>query len=241
MEKKNHFYCGTELEELSAFYKHHVHGYASLVICVLGAVANSLNVIVFSRKEMISPVNTVLGGLALADLVVLLDYIPFVWYMYLIPNHPHRDHYTYIWAVVVLWHSIFSQIFHTIANWQAVVLAVWRYIAVVHPLRNKRWCDTMATRRAVLSGFLVCPLLCLPLFFSCDIQPKTVLLNESGYVAKNESTGINSTLYVVSMKKTDFLWNFNFLTYSVLFKLVPSVALTILSLRLVGFAIKAHN
>ena len=46
-----------------------VHGYISVMICILGTVANILNIIVLTRKEMISsPINRILTG---ADIICL--------------------------------------------------------------------------------------------------------------------------------------------------------------------------
>jgi hypothetical protein len=89
-----------------------VHGYVSLVVCLFGCVANSLNIAVLTRREMTSPTNALLTGLAVADLLVMLEYIPFVCHMY-IPQSTSRtatDQYSYAWAAFVLFHSNFAQV-----------------------------------------------------------------------------------------------------------------------------------
>ena len=53
--------CGN-LKEFSASYDV-MHGYLCLVICIFGAVANLLNIVVLTRKEMNeSPINRILTG-----------------------------------------------------------------------------------------------------------------------------------------------------------------------------------
>ncbi|KAL6963335.1 G-protein coupled receptor, partial [Sarracenia purpurea var. burkii] len=112
-------------------------------------MANLINIVVLTRKDMISPTNVVLTGLAIADLAVLLEYIPYTLHTYLRPTtHSVKDRYTYGWAMLVLWHSNFSQVFHTISIWLTVVLAVWRYIAVAYPQKNRDWCNMDTTYRA---------------------------------------------------------------------------------------------
>lgn len=228
-------FCGTELVAFQKFYAQNLHGYASLMICVAGSVANLLNILVLTRKDMISPTNVVLTGLAIADLAVLLEYIPYSSHTYLRPkSHSVKDRYTYGWAMLVLWHSNFSQVFHTISIWLTVVLAVWRYIAVAYPQKNRDWCNMETTYVAVIAGYILCPLLCVPVFLSFNVMPVVELLDDGGFQTKNHTIGTNTTVYVVTMSeivKQNFLKDLNFLIYSVLFKLTPSVALTVLSLR----------
>jgi hypothetical protein len=89
-----------------------VHGYVSLVVCLFGSVANSLNIAVLTRREMTSPTNALLTGLAVADLLVMLEYIPFACHMYMPQNswRPATDQYSYTWAFFVLFHSNFAQV-----------------------------------------------------------------------------------------------------------------------------------
>jgi hypothetical protein len=95
-----------------------VHGYISLVVCVFGSVANGLNIAVLTRREMTSPTNALLTGLAVADLLVMLEYIPFVFHMYMSygTSRPATDQYSYPWAVFVLFHSNFAQV-DSIVEW----------------------------------------------------------------------------------------------------------------------------
>ncbi|CAG2177608.1 unnamed protein product [Oppiella nova] len=41
-----------------------IHGWISVFVCLFGIIANILNIIVLTRKEMISPTNAILTGLA---------------------------------------------------------------------------------------------------------------------------------------------------------------------------------
>ncbi len=229
-------FCGPELVAFSKFYGQNFHGYISFMICIVGSLANIVNIVVLTRKDMISPTNVVLTGLAIADLAVLLDYIPYTCHTYLRPKtHSIKDRYTHEWALFVLWHSNFSQVFHTISIWLTVVLAVWRYIAVAYPQKNRDWCKMENTYKAVVFGYILCPVLCIPVFLSYKVTELQELLDEHGFQTKNESIGTNTTVYVVTMNNdiegAHLLHELNFIIYSVLFKLTPSIALTILSLR----------
>lgn len=119
-------YCGDVLVGLHDVYFDY-HGYASLLVCAFGSVANVLNIAVLTRKEMVSPTNAILTGLAVADLLVMVEYVPFAYHMYMRPaDYPRADRFSYEWSLFVLLHSDFSQAFHTISIWLTVTLAVWR-------------------------------------------------------------------------------------------------------------------
>lgn len=121
-------YCSGTLREVLLSYKS-VHGYFSLVVCIFGTVANVLNVAVLTRRDMAStPINRILTALAIADMLVMLEYVPYVCYAYLVL--PGEINMPYNWAMFVLFHSHFTQVFHTISIGLTLVLAVWRYIAI---------------------------------------------------------------------------------------------------------------
>lgn len=88
-----------------------VHGSASIAICIFGTVANILNFIVLTRKEMINSTNAILTGLAVSDLLNLVEYVPYAIYTDFLPDSVDGgQRKTYPWAVYVLIHSNFSQV-----------------------------------------------------------------------------------------------------------------------------------
>ena len=121
-------YCNGTMREMLIKYRS-VHGYLSLMVCLFGTVANALNVAVLTRKDMASaPINRILTALAIADMLVMVEYMPFACYQYLVL--PNEINMPYRWAVFVLFHSHFTQVLHTISICLTLVLAIWRYIAI---------------------------------------------------------------------------------------------------------------
>lgn len=122
--------CGGEsLENLAAIYAEHYHPYLSISVCVFGTVANILNIIVLTRKDMASaPINRILTALAMADMLLMIEYIPFVYYYHL-ELLGKRD-FPYYGAVFMLLHNHVTQILHTISVCLTLTLAVWRYLAI---------------------------------------------------------------------------------------------------------------
>lgn len=241
------FTCGPGIDAFRTSYVS-IHGYASLIVCVFGSIANGLNIAVLTRREMTSPTNAILTGLAVADMVVMLEYIPYAFHAYLY-HRPKKDKYTYAWSFFVMVHSILAQIFHTISIWLTVTLAVWRYIAVAHPQKNREWCSYRRTIFTIGAAYVVCPLICYPLYLQTEVKSATVTLDPNYSSETNWTAALvqnddpeNVTLYYVGMTDSaKSLGNLNFWIYSVVIKLIPCVALTFLSLRLIVALLEAKK
>lgn len=228
-------------------------------MCVLGCIANILNVVVLTRREIRSPTNAILTGLAIADFLVMIDYIPYAWFDYILPhmNYSRKTLFSYSTAWFIMFHSIFAQICHTISIWLTVTLAVWRYIAVAYPQRNRIWCNMRTTLLTIASAYIVCPFFAIPLYLASAIQDSTEILDANGQIYKmNNSNRLvttstlpigfkNVTVYKVQFseiaKNNPILLTFNLWMYSILIKLIPCIALTILSLRLIGALLEAKR
>ena len=54
------------------------HGVLAMIVCSIGAVFNLLNIMVLTHKNMRpNPINLILTSIAVADLLVMLEYISF--------------------------------------------------------------------------------------------------------------------------------------------------------------------
>ncbi|KAH8278271.1 hypothetical protein KR044_009434, partial [Drosophila immigrans] len=282
-------------------YKY-IHGYFSLVVCILGTIANTLNIIVLTRREMRSPTNAILTGLAVADLAVMLEYIPYTVHDYILSDLlPREQQLSYSWACFIKFHSIFAQVLHTISIWLTVTLAVWRYIAVSYPQRNRIWCGMRTTTITIAMAYVVCVLVVSPwLYLVTAITKYQMTLDANGktiktvpltqYIVDNEEQQMS--LQAMSSTTPDMAWalaassssnvtsmvttamptvaataadlgqrnitvyklyhselalndlplrNATFLIYSVLIKLIPCFALTVLSVRLIGALLEAKK
>jgi hypothetical protein len=115
------------LADFSAIYIH-CHGAIALAICIFGVVANVLNIIVLTRKEMWSSTNCLLTALAVSDGCTMMAYTPFALYFYLIHDpeavNPQRN--TIHAARFMLFYAGFSVFTHTVSIWLTVTLAVFR-------------------------------------------------------------------------------------------------------------------
>jgi Serpentine type 7TM GPCR chemoreceptor Srw. len=101
------------------------------------------------------------------------------------------------------------------------------------------------TIAAIVSAYIVSPLLCVPFFLAFSIQPTTVVVDGHGRTIRNPGNLVlthdgarNATIYVVNVSKLgkaegNLLININFWVYSIVIKLIPCAALTELSRRLI--------
>lgn len=241
--------CGAKLESFHNSYAQ-VHGWASLQVCIFGSIANVLNIAVLTRREMHSPTNMILTGLAVADLLVMIEYIPYAIHMYLY-QRSRRDTFTYGWGVFVLFHSNFGQVCHTISICLTVTLAIWRYIAVAYPQKNREWCSNTRTVLTIVGAYVFCPILCVPLYVTTEVRPQTEVLDEQGMAVNLTKLNVslegttNTTLYFVKLTETArmhaALKKMNFWIYSVVIKLIPCLALTVLSFKLIRVLVEAKR
>lgn len=265
-------------------YKH-VHGYLSLAVCLLGTLANTLNIIVLTRREMRTSTNAILTGLAVADLAVMLEYMPYALHDYILAERWSREQQlNYTWACYIKFHAIYAQVLHTISIWLTVMLAVWRYIAVTYPQVSREWCGMRNTVLSIVMAYIICGVVVTPWLYLVSsiaqfeevvtVQNKVLYsrpmseyilkyqakhdyanfsklsaFNSTSGVVTNSSSSGNPTLesplslqhnitvyrlYHSDMAlKNSTLRLGTLLVYSVLIKLIPCIALTVLSLRLI--------
>lgn len=119
--------CGMGLHKIRPSV-HLVHGVLSLIICVAGCLANIVNIVVLSRRELRrNAINRILCSLAVADFLLMLEYIPFACHMYLFPGRSLETFYTYPWAVFVLFHAHFTLVRITCAIMSCCKVRPWYY------------------------------------------------------------------------------------------------------------------
>ncbi|KAH8290763.1 hypothetical protein KR054_005675, partial [Drosophila jambulina] len=210
-------YCQGEIYNWLRAYNS-IHGYVSLMICIFGTIANILNIMVLTRKEMAkTPINNILKWLAVADMFVMLEYIPYTSYQYIYMGPGEKD-LSYTWAVCLLIHMHFTQILHTISIGLTVTLAVWRYVAIRHPNGGCANFLLAHSREAILLPFILSPILCLPTYFVFKVR---------------ETYDVDSVnpeaMYHVYFDQDSVLYRFNFWIHSVIIKLLPCGILIVIS------------
>ncbi|EFX79023.1 putative neuropeptide G protein-coupled receptor, partial [Daphnia pulex] len=214
------------------------HGILSLIICLAGCLANIVNIVVLSRRELRrNAINRILCSLAVADFLLMLEYIPFACHMYLFPGRSLQTRYSYPWAVFVLFHAHFTLVAHTVSIWLTLSLAFWRYEVLKngrHQRRkNGRRCHQRCTR-TIAMAYIGSVLLCIPSFITFGIQSEPI---------KNTNFTINHTQLPTASSWSSsstplqlpeaVIYKAHLWAYSVVMKLGPCLVLTVLTCWLV--------
>ena len=126
--------------DLDIRYALPLYGYIMPFLLVVTIVANTLIVLVLSKRHMRTPTNTVLMAMALSDMLTLLFPAPWLFYLYTFGNHdqpltPLAACYAYH-----IMNEVIPALFHTASIWLTLGLAVQRYIYVCHPPLARTWC-----------------------------------------------------------------------------------------------------
>lgn len=201
-----------------------IHGYISFAVCLFGITANVLNIIVLTRKNMISPTNAILTGLAVADMLVMISYLPFTFHNYIRKDLEEKDKFSYGWTVFTLFHAHFTVVNHTISSWLTVTVAIWRFIAVSFPQNTTVWCSMSRAKWAIFSTYSMCAVFCLPVYLTFTV---------SKFRGEDNQIMYRVDFSEIAQRHHHLLEKMNFWIFSVITKLVPCVALTGLSLGLI--------
>lgn len=126
--------------DLDIRYALPLYGYIMPFLVVITIIANTLIVLVLSKKHMRTPTNFVLMAMALSDMLTLLFPAPWLLYLYTFGNHhrplrPLAACYAYNYM-----NEVIPALFHTASIWLTLALAIQRYIYVCHPPLARTWC-----------------------------------------------------------------------------------------------------
>ncbi|KAH1003619.1 hypothetical protein HUJ04_003509 [Dendroctonus ponderosae] len=215
-------------KEMPINYAVPLYGYLMPILLLITIVANTLIVVVLSKRHMRTPTNIVLMSMALCDMCTLLVPAPWLIYMYTFGNHykplaPVPLCYT--WNVM---HEFLPNLFHTASIWLTLILAVQRYIYVCHAPLARRFCTMPNVYKCI--GYI--------LFASALHQSPRMIDSDYSLI---QITWNNKLVDVCRKKSAD--WVENYITIDVYYicyyvfrlvfvHLVPCIALVTLNLLL---------
>ncbi|XP_068620715.1 G-protein coupled receptor dmsr-1-like isoform X2 [Battus philenor] len=222
-------YCAGDFRNVIETYNG-IHGFISLLVCTIGVLANSMNVAVLTRKDMAAaPINRLLKWLAVADVFVMVEYVPFAIYKYLVL--PEKLDFPYSWAMYLLFHMHFAQTLHTASICLTLSLAIWRYVAIKYSDRSHVLCTERRCSIAIVTSFILPPILCIPTYMVFDIHTKNI----------TDVHGKVDIAYHVDSDSQGKLYQINFWVHGVVIKLLPCFILTLISLWLIRALYSANQ
>lgn len=116
---------------------------------------------------------------------------------------------TYTWLVFMKTYDGCLATFHLLSIFLNMQLALWRYLGIVHPLKEIRFCHMSVTRNVILVGYITSAIsLGLPTFLASEIFAKHDEF--SFYVEDNVlMTKISASVYgVIGLLVTSVLLTF---------------------------------
>ena len=132
------------------------HGYLALLVCCMGTLFNLLNIMVLTHKDMRSnPINLILTGIAVADCLVMVEYIPFTIHMYLLDgkDRDQEEKFSMAWGIFLLFHTNFTIMTHAVSVWLTLSLAIWRLIMIKFSTLAKHLCTLPRCKTVLALGY----------------------------------------------------------------------------------------
>lgn len=202
-------------------------GYSMPFLLVITIVANTLIVVVLSKKHMRSPTNMVLMAMALSDMFTLLIPAPWLLYAYTLGNHykplyPISACYAFSFMFEVL-----PALFHTASIWLTLALAVQRYIYICHaPLANI-YCTLPRVKKGIIWIYFFASLHQSTRFFDREIEPLAVPWeNGTAMVCFEHMAQWVQAIHI------DVYFNFYFWFRVIFVHVIPCTALIVLNVLL---------
>ena len=220
------FYGSESLYEFSEWYAKY-HGYVSLVVCIYGIVTNVFNIMVLTRKNMISTTNLILLGLAVSDLLTMVSYVPSALQFYCVYGvKPSPARNSHNWVVFFLFHVNFTVTTHTISIWLGVLLSVFRYLYVKCSTDGAVRCSIARAKIAIVLVYLSSVITLIPNYMSLTILDWP------------DPEGTNQTLYDITSidASTPYghtLTTLNFWIHAILIKIIPCALMSVFGFLLV--------
>ncbi|XP_050416348.1 sex peptide receptor-like [Patella vulgata] len=153
-----------------------INGYLSPILVFLTIVTNSLVCIVLLKRNMRSPTNTLLVGMAISDM--LTGVFPLPIFLQFFATDRLREYIPYSWCYAYMYLAEYiPTIFHTASIWLTMALAIQRYIYVCHSFKARVWCTIPNAILVSIGVYVIATLSQLSRFFEVSFFPIEVSSN----------------------------------------------------------------
>lgn len=228
-----------------------IYGVAFPVLLAFLVTSNIFVVLVLSKKHMVSPTNTILLYMAVADLFVCLLPAPFTIFYFTL------GYYQREWLQEVWWcymghylMDVLPPVAHNIAIWLTVLLAFQRFMYIQYPVSAQKLCTIANVRWASLGIVFVSIMSSILKFYEVNFEIFSgyyVMIDRSSNETRIEIENLNGSMFcmnrytilVESMGEyfyPSFIW-----TRVIGFVLIPSVLLVVLNILLINGLRKAQE
>ena len=200
-------------------------------ICFLGIVGNVLNLLVLTRRRLLSSMDRLeksanygMIALALSDMLFCLMVFPHTF----ITEDTHAVDSN---SIIILYYKIYGialiNLFLMISTWLIVVMAVNRYIVVVYPLQARQTLGTVRTFVTIILVFFISTILTLPHFLHLTVR-RCMLINGDEMLEVNSRWRHSNNGHVFRSLKIYIHW-----VWPVVADFVPVLILAFCNMRLI--------
>ncbi|GAB6025377.1 hypothetical protein CHUAL_011123 [Chamberlinius hualienensis] len=215
------YFVGEELQLLHRNWLD-VYEIMAAIICLSGIITNVINIVVFTRQNMIET-STVFVGLTIADLLYLTAAFLSNTISYVNNQHCTSQQ---TFSLICNW---LKNNFHYISVILTVYVLVRRYVAVTYPIRYRVF---STTKRTVSIVCLCCAFITIwnIVFYTVYYETAEVNIKKTDKLISTYNSTRNCPLYRYYFRCGDeginevFLW-----IYGAVLQIIPSVSITIFS------------
>ncbi|CAG0880867.1 unnamed protein product [Cyprideis torosa] len=203
-----------------------LYGQVMPVLLIVTVIANTLIILVLSKRHMRSPTNMVLLAMALADMFTMLFPSPWLFYIYTLENYTEPIHPVSVCYAYVFMQEVMPNLFHTASIWLTLALAIQRYIYVCHPTVAVTWCTLPRVKWAIGWIFFLATLHQMTHLMTFNFKPQ--LTCHEGRVIES----CNTILAVWLHGWEDYYYNLYYWFRVLFVHTLPCIVLVMLNLRL---------
>ena len=216
------------------FYDMRLCGYVNYATCIFGGVTNLFTIIVLLKQSSSTSMNTILIHLMISETLATIALIPHGWQQFFrVEKCSIEKHRTLIWEMISFYSLTLTCVLHQVAIWLAIMLSVWRYIAVLHPLKERRWCSAENTRKLIFTAYCSVFVCLIPGYFAYGYGPTVKLVDEHGCPTSNYTIGKNITIYTLQAPIEDYpvILTSMAILFGTVGRIVPSIVLAYINIR----------
>ncbi|CAA93674.3 G-protein coupled receptors family 1 profile domain-containing protein [Caenorhabditis elegans] len=211
-----------------------MYGYMMPFIVTLTVATNSFIVVVLSHKYLRTPTNYVLLAMAVTELLTGLSCLPWFTYYYTLSGYKNdlQTGLPSFWCDMIPYMAAFlPSIFHTMAIWLTVYLAIQRYIYICVPSLVRKFCTIHRSKQVIFFIISVATIMYTPDLMAFHNKSHDVFDSK-----RNRTMKLCYRHRAPFMLKLgdDIYYKVMFTTQTVAVHLIPSVLLVIFTWKLVG-------
>uniref|UniRef100_A0A915KN25 G-protein coupled receptors family 1 profile domain-containing protein n=1 Tax=Romanomermis culicivorax TaxID=13658 RepID=A0A915KN25_ROMCU len=212
-----------------------IYGIVFPILLIFLVMSNIFVVVVLSKKHMISPTNTVLCYMAVADLFVGLVPAPFTFFYFTMGHFRRLEEQRRWWCYMAHYlMDVLPPIAHNSAIWLTVLLAAQRYVYIRYPQKAVKWCTISKVQKAsmaILIGSLM--LNCMKFYeVTFEIYGEYEFGSKNGLPNEKRLFCASFATWVQELMGKSY-YPFHFWSRAIFSIILPSVVLVILNILLI--------